>query len=511
MKQRTDNMKENSTPRSGQSPTHSFRLFGIDVDNPGMEVALCDLKSVIESGPQTGVAFVNADCLNKCYQDGDYHVTLRGMDRVYPDGIGVRLAARMSGHEVRDNINGTDLFPLLCAHLAKTGHGMFLLGALPGVAEKTAYRMSGRYQGLNVVGARDGYFSPGDEDELIEEINASGASVVLVAMGAPRQEQWIQRHRERLDATLIVGVGGLFDFYSGRIKRAPLWIRRASLEWAWRLLQEPRRMWRRYILGNPLFLYRSWRLKRRNGIIAQALRVNPAEETRILKQFGRPPGGLDLRVHVTAGVQKLRRLVRSGGRVLKRTTDIVVSLLMLFLLAPLLLAVIIAIRMESAGPAFYSQMRVGLRGREFRLWKFRSMYLDADQRRLGLEAKNEMKGGVIFKLKQDPRVTRIGRFIRKSSIDELPQLWNVLKGDMSLVGPRPALAGEVEKYSIEERVRLLSRPGLTCFWQVSGRSDIPFDQQVRLDEDYLYRQSLMTDLKILLKTVPAVLFGKGAY
>ena len=139
------------------------------------------------------------------------------------------------------------------------------------------------------------------------------------------------------------------------------------------------------------------------------------------------------------------------------------------------------------------------------------MYKDAEARREALEKENEMNGGVIFKMKQDPRITRMGRFIRKTSIDELPQLWNVIKGDMSLVGPRPALASEVELYSIDERVRLMAKPGLTCIWQVTGRSEIPFPQQVKLDEEYLYRQSLATDIKLLFQTIPAVLRGKGAY
>jgi lipopolysaccharide/colanic/teichoic acid biosynthesis glycosyltransferase len=330
-------------------------------------------------------------------------------------------------------------------------------------------------------------------------------------MGAPRQENWIERHRDRLNVKLLMGVGGLFDFCSGRIPRAPLWMRRAHLEWFWRLLQEPRRMWRRYVIGNPLFLFRAWRLRRRNGIIANAFRVNPAEEARILRQFDKPVHRQGLRTLMTSTAQKLRRLLQAAGPVLKRTTDIVVSSIMLLLLSPILLGVILAIRLDSPGPVFYSQMRVGFRGREFLMWKFRSMYRDADKHLVELEQANEMEGGVIFKIKEDPRITRVGRFIRRTSIDELPQLWNVLKGDMSLVGPRPALASEVTQYSVEERVRLLSMPGLTCFWQVAGRSDIPFEQQVKLDEDYLYRQSLFTDIKLLLKTVPAVLFGKGAY
>jgi lipopolysaccharide/colanic/teichoic acid biosynthesis glycosyltransferase len=145
------------------------------------------------------------------------------------------------------------------------------------------------------------------------------------------------------------------------------------------------------------------------------------------------------------------------------------------------------------------------------MWKFRSMYTDAEERKKELMARNEMAGGVLFKMKDDPRVTRVGRVIRKTSIDELPQLWNVLKGDMSLVGPRPPVPQEVDEYSLSDRRRLEVIPGITCIWQVSGRSDIPFDQQVELDVQYIQSQSFWTDIKILLKTVPALLFGTGAY
>lgn len=139
------------------------------------------------------------------------------------------------------------------------------------------------------------------------------------------------------------------------------------------------------------------------------------------------------------------------------------------------------------------------------------MYRDAEERRRQLEQANEMQGGVLFKMKKDPRVTVTGRFIRKFSIDELPQLWNVLVGDMSLVGPRPALPNEVARYSLQDRGRLDAAPGITCIWQVSGRSNIPFDQQVQLDLRYICFQSIRQDLKILLQTVPAVLTGRGAY
>ena len=145
------------------------------------------------------------------------------------------------------------------------------------------------------------------------------------------------------------------------------------------------------------------------------------------------------------------------------------------------------------------------------MYKLRSMYVDAEQRLAALKAQNEMAGGVIFKMKDDPRVTRVGRYIRKGSIDELPQLWNVLKGDMSLVGPRPPIPAEVAEYTLSDRRRLEVTPGITCIWQVSGRSQIPFKEQVELDVAYIDSQSLWTDVVLLLRTVPAVLLGRGAY
>lgn len=196
---------------------------------------------------------------------------------------------------------------------------------------------------------------------------------------------------------------------------------------------------------------------------------------------------------------------------LKRAVDILAAATLLVCLSPLLLLVALAIRLESPGPALFHQVRVGYRGRPFKFWKFRSMYRDAEERRRQLEQANEMAGGVLFKMKNDPRVTHTGRFIRKFSIDELPQLWNVLVGDMSLVGPRPALPREVAQYSLRDRARLDAVPGITCIWQVSGRSEIPFEQQVKLDLRYIRAQSLAEDFKILLLTVPAVLSGRGAY
>ncbi len=200
-----------------------------------------------------------------------------------------------------------------------------------------------------------------------------------------------------------------------------------------------------------------------------------------------------------------------GAYFIKRLIDIVASILLLIILMPLFMIIMLLIYINSPGPVFYKQTRVGRWGKLFTMWKFRSMYLDADKRLKEIMAENEMTGGVIFKMKNDPRIIPIGRFIRKASIDELPQLWNVLKGDMSLVGPRPALPSEVNQYSLKDRQRLEVIPGITCIWQVSGRSNIPFPQQVELDTEYIQSQSLLLDLKLLLKTIPAVLLSRGAY
>ena len=200
-----------------------------------------------------------------------------------------------------------------------------------------------------------------------------------------------------------------------------------------------------------------------------------------------------------------------GSYLFKTVVDVTCASLGILVLSPVFLVCAAVIRLESPGPVIFKQKRIGRDGRPFNFYKFRSMYIDAEQRRQELLKANESKDGVIFKMQKDPRVTRFGRFIRKYSIDELPQLFNVVVGDMSLVGPRPPLPSEVAEYTLEDRKRLTVKPGITCIWQVSGRSDIPFRQQVALDKEYIMSRSLWRDLWILLKTVPAVLTGKGAY
>jgi exopolysaccharide biosynthesis polyprenyl glycosylphosphotransferase len=193
----------------------------------------------------------------------------------------------------------------------------------------------------------------------------------------------------------------------------------------------------------------------------------------------------------------------------KRLFDVVASGLALLVLAPVFAGIALAIRLDSPGPVFFRQRRVGLNGRSFHMLKFRSMYQDAEQRLEALQAHNEMSGPV-FKMKNDPRVTKVGNLLRKTSLDEFPQFWNVFKGEMSIVGPRPPIPAEVREYKRWQRRRLSMRPGITCVWQISGRNNIDFDHWMEMDLDYIDRWSLWGDLAICLKTVPAVLSARGA-
>ena len=195
----------------------------------------------------------------------------------------------------------------------------------------------------------------------------------------------------------------------------------------------------------------------------------------------------------------------------KRVADIVLALLAIICGSPVFLLTALLVKLTSPGPIIFSQIRVGRFGRHFKFYKFRSMYIDAEARKAELMKQNESSDGVIFKMKRDPRITPVGRFIRKFSIDELPQLFNVILGDMSLVGPRPPLPSEVRTYSLEERKRLNITPGITCIWQFSGRSELPFSKQIALDKEYISSRSTWNDFLILLKTIPAILTGKGAW
>jgi N-acetylglucosaminyldiphosphoundecaprenol N-acetyl-beta-D-mannosaminyltransferase len=204
---------------------------------------------------------VNADGVNIAFRNPEYRAALQQSDMVFADGIGVKLAGEVLGQLVADNVNGTDLFPLLMGALQGTGKWIYLLGGRPGVTEGVVRSLTKNFPGVKIAGWRHGYYSAEEEGQVIADIRRSGADLMLVAFGAPRQELWIHRHLGALGAKVVIGVGGLFDFFSGRIPRAPRWVRRLGMEWCYRLYREPGRLWRRYLVGNVVFLARLTKLR----------------------------------------------------------------------------------------------------------------------------------------------------------------------------------------------------------------------------------------------------------
>jgi lipopolysaccharide/colanic/teichoic acid biosynthesis glycosyltransferase len=245
--------------------------------------------------------------------------------------------------------------------------------------------------------------------------------------------------------------------------------------------------------------------------VDQEIRFDPAAEDMLLDLVPRDPAVVDYRLVEEVGPARGGLVDASLWQIaIKRGIDIIASLLAIVVLTPLLLAVALLIRGTSRGRVFYVQERVGRAGEPFRMVKFRSMYRDAHERKAE-HAEHNIHQGPIFKIRDDPRITPVGKAIRRLSIDELPQFFNVLMGSMSLVGPRPALPEEFLDYTDRERGRLMVKPGVTCIWQVSGRSDVDFNTWIDMDLQYIEEWSLTLDLKLLVKTVPAVISGRGAY
>jgi len=469
-----------------------LHLMGVRFMNMTMKNTVELIKTNVKNRKKSNIYFINADTLNKTYKNKSLRMILNKTRYVFPDGIGIKVACNMMNMPLKENINGTDMFPFICQMAQEEGMKIFLYGAKDSVAEKMKIKVLDKFPNLKIVGAINGYDL--NDNEVVNMINYSEADIVLVAKGAPLQEQWINTYSNKICAPVIIGVGGLFDFYSGNIPRAPIWMREIGLEWTYRLMQEPKRMWKRYIVGNPLFLIRTF------------LWNKLQKQKRMKKYFA-----TILRRERFSFLPDFSLMIHNFYPIAKRMIDISATLVATLLLAPLMIIVVIFIRLESKGPILFSQKRVGLDGKLFNMYKFRSMVQNAEALKKELTDTNESKDGVIFKMKDDPRITKVGKFIRKWSIDELPQLFNVLKGDMSLVGPRPPVPSEVVEYVNNELKRLHIAPGITCYWQIAGRSEIPFKQQVALDIKYIATRSLWTDIKILVATVPAVLAKKGAY
>jgi exopolysaccharide biosynthesis WecB/TagA/CpsF family protein len=409
--------------------------------------------------------FMNAHCCNVMRNDRQYATAVHSADMLLPDGAGVALAAKMTGQSLTANLNGTDLVPALLAEAANMGKSVYLFGGKPGTADRAAQTLLKSIPHLMIAGTSNGYDDALNEESVVAAINASGADIVLVALGVPMQELWLQRNASHLDANLTMGVGAAFDFLAGNVARAPKIVRKVKSEWVWRLAMEPRRMANRYLVGNATFI-------------------------------------------AHAGFKALRQV--SSATVMRKALDITVASAAVVALAPVFLGTALAIKFESKGPIFFKQTRVGKDGKTFSMYKFRSMVIDAEKLRADLMATSD-RDGICFKSRTDPRITRVGRIIRRLSIDELPQVFNVLRGDMAIVGPRPALPNEVAAYPVRAYGRLSVKPGITGVWQVSGRAEIGFDQMIDMDLAYAGSRTVLLDIILIAMTFRAVISGRGAH
>lgn len=676
------------------------RILGVRVDALTLAGLLSRVVTLARSSGPHLVCYVNADCLNLAARDRRYRAILQGAEVVYADGMGVVWASRLTERPLPERITLGECLPDLCRIAEAEGLRLFFLGGLPGVARRAAARLRREFPRLAIVGTHHGYSASAEEDEaVLAQIRAARPHLVLVGLGAPRQEKWMWQHREDLDVPVLWGVGGLFDYYAGRVPRAPVWVGRAGFEWLFRLWLEPGRLWRRYVLGNAYFILRAGSLLLADGLVvgaawlgAYAVRfhltpvfgfeVNPpdpyirllplmvaiwlvicaglglyrrssslpvvrdlaqvAQATmlgllltisaafllrefdvarsvvlvaaaltfgclaltrltvralerraepglrralivgrgalarRLGQEIERWPAGYEVvgvvdhaagrstapaddllaslgrrirqeRIHdvfiaspedtlhealnllaahegwpvnvhiVSPALESFARRVpldravewpllrlpphriRPWYEAAKRAADIAVGACGLVLCLPVFAVIAAAVKMESPGPVMFAQQRVGRGGRHFTMYKFRTMQTDAD---VYAVAPNDV---------HDPRVTRCGRVLRRLSLDELPQLANILRGDMSLVGPRPEMPFLVERYEPWQRRRLAVRPGLTCLWQVVGRKELPLHSHLEYDLYYLRHRGWMLDLLILLRTVPAVLQRRGAF
>ena len=236
----------------------TFSLFGIKINNSTLEEALdWVLAKRADVGCKVGF-FVNVNSINIALKNTEFKNNLQTANRVFADGSGVRLAAAHIGEKLRANLNGTDLLPHICKAAIAQQKSIYLLGSAPGIAEKAAENLQNTYAGLHVAGSHHGYFAYSENAKIINDINNSGASICLIALGSPLQEQWLIENAAKLNCDTALAVGGLLDFFSAKIPRAPHWLRALGFEWVWRLIQEPIKKFSRYVIGNPVFLFRTY-------------------------------------------------------------------------------------------------------------------------------------------------------------------------------------------------------------------------------------------------------------
>jgi len=711
-----DSRCESLVKRSKQST----QVLDVEIDNLTVTELLERIGQFIQEGRPHQVAYVNADSLNQSRRDRSYRAVLQKADLVYADGMGVVFASHAFAEPLKERLNAGDFLPDLCRFAREKGYSLYFLGGEEGVARQAAENLQGNYPGLRIVGWHHGFFTEAETPGLVAEIRDRKPDILLVGMGVPRQEKWIRRHLDELGVPVAWGVGALLDYSAGKFPRAPVWMRRTGLEWLFRFLLEPGRLWRRYLIGNFIFtfrlaflvlidiltaavswlaayhlsdnpafrsrlnailpsvfpeqlndikyylyalpiiitlwiaisvafglyrrqrgfthfqelvsifktvflflisalaiafLFKEWDLGRsvvflssfiglvllassrfvyhsleawgmRRGLgrtatvivgtgplslkVKQRMEDHPTQDHQIVG-FLSAAGESAPKVHanhsVLGSVEELPSVLKSAKvdevffaseqlthkdilnviarcgdnettykivsdmfemltsrnvnveeiddipvielgsgqagalhRFAKRAMDITIALALSPFAGSILLVIASYLKLRWKEPVLFKHQRVGKDGKLFMMYKLRTMDPGVD---LYAQAPTDPN---------DPRISgRLGRFLRRTSLDELPQLWNVLKGEMSLVGPRPEMPFVVERYEQWQKRRLVVKPGITGLWQIMGRKDLPLYANLEYDFYYIQNQSILFDLIILLKTLPVVLFGKGAY
>jgi len=427
-----------------------LNISGIKISNLNTQEFL-ELLLVPNSRARTKkVLYVNAHSINIASQDYKFKDIINNSDILYVDGWWVVWLSRLLGKPLKERISAGDFFDIFINKCIEEKKSLYFLGGGCSLSQELSSVLGRKYPALLVAGLSPGYFGLEEESKIVDKINQSKPDILLVGMGSPRQEYFIARNASRLEADFVWAVGGLFNLLSGRSKPAPFIMKRLGLEWLFRLFQEPGRLWKRYLFGNAVFLYRAL---------------------------------VEIMFHwLNLDKEKL------VYNIIKRAIDIFLSLVMIFLLSPLFILISLGIILDSCGPALFLHKRVGKGGKEFIIYKFRTLLKSADPY---MEKPND----------SDACISRFGRFLRKSYLDELPQLFNVLKGDMSLVGPRPEMPFIVDRYNAEQRKRLLVTPGITGLWQINRPQNIYIHANLEFDQDYIKNRSTFLDAVIFLKTV----------
>ena len=433
------------------------RLFGMPLSTARPPEIFHSVCQRAQSGTRSSLLVIDGWMVRAMRADAETSRVVGQADILLPASPSVRWAARLCGQPFAGTISISTLAAELCAHAKKLEQSVFLLSDNAERANSASHALEAAVPGGQIAGAGAIGQSGQCDRAVIETINQSGADIVLIDLPPNQLARWIARNRAALNVPILLGCANALTIAHGNHGKSPHATAKGSTE------------------RNLTWLMR------------HAL----------------PFWGLTIHHAMQCSAQR-------SSHSAKRALDLAIALAACALLGPLFAALCLLITLDDRGPIFFRQTRIGANGKPFNMWKFRSMSVDAEARRANLLDQTE-RDGVCFKMKRDPRITRVGGWLRRLSLDELPQIINVVQGHMSIVGPRPALPQEVMTYSGRSRQRLLGTPGLTCSWQVSGRAEIPFEQQVEMDIAYLEQRSLIGDIGLIARTVPAVVSGRGAY